>query len=90
MQQTRQVLTHVFEEPPIKEFSRTFEMFDSLRGLCSYLPAVKKNEFFSDLNRVKLDYVIDRLQGKTGLLAAAEAVHTSGLIKKMHDTGNTA
>ena len=90
MQQTRQVLTHVFEEPPIKEFSRTFEMLDSLRGFCSYLPAVKKNEFFSDLNRVKLDYVIDRLQGKTGLLAAAEAVHTSGLIKKMHDTGNTA
>lgn len=81
MQQTREVLAHVFEKPPIKEFSRTFEMFNSLRGLCSYLPAVKKNEFFSDLNRVKLDYVIDRLQGKPGLLAAAEALHTRGFIQ---------
>ena len=80
MRQMRQVLNHVFEEPPIKEFSRTFEMFDSLRGLCSYLPVVKKNEFFSDLNRVNLDYVIDRLEGKPGLLAAAEALHTRGII----------
>ena len=33
------------------------------------------------MNRVKLDYVIDRLEGKPGLLAAAQALHSSGLVK---------
>ena len=81
MNQVRKVLDDVFDTSPIEEFSRTFEMFNSLRGLCSYLPDEKKDEFFSDLNRVKLDYVIDRLEGKPGLLAAAQALHSSGLVK---------
>ena len=81
MNQVRKVLDDVFDTSPIEEFSRTFEMFNSLRGLCSYLPDDKKDEFFSDLNRVKLDYVIDRLEGKPGLLAAAQALHSSGLVK---------
>ena len=81
MNQVRAVLRDVFDASPIEEFSRTFEMFNSLRGLCSYLPNEKKDEFFSDLNRVKLDYVIDRLEGKPGLLAAAQALHSSGVVK---------
>lgn len=79
MEKVRSVLKEVFEKPPVAEFNSTCEMFGSLRNLCSYLPEQKKDEFFSSLNRVKLEYVIDRLLCKPGLLTAAQALHTSGL-----------
>jgi len=79
MEKVRTVLKEVFDKPPVAEFNSTCEMFGSLRNLCSFLPEQKKDEFFSSLNRVKLEYVIDRLLCKPGLLTAAQALHTSGL-----------
>lgn len=79
MEKVRTVLKEVFDKPPVAEFKSTCEMFGSLRNLCSFLPEQKKDEFFSSLNRVKLEYVIDRLLCKPGLLTAAQALHTSGL-----------
>ncbi len=44
------------------------DMFAYMRGLCNYLPQPKKTLFLSSEERVKLEYVINRLRSNPGLL----------------------
>lgn len=80
MQKVKKIVSDVLSRFPVTPFSSTAEMFSSLRDLCTYLPAGKKEEFLISLDRLRLDYVIDRLQGRPGLLAAAQALRTNGIV----------
>ncbi len=44
------------------------DMFAYMRGLCNYLPQPKKTLFLSSEERVKLEYVINKLRSNPGLL----------------------
>jgi len=81
MDKVRSVLNEVWETPPIKPFATTSQMFSGLRDLCKYLPSSKYNEFMESLERMKLDYVISRLAGRPGLLAAAQTLREKGAVK---------
>jgi tetratricopeptide (TPR) repeat protein len=81
MDKVRSVLNEVWETPPIKPFATTSEMFAGLRDLCKYLPKPKYDEFKKSLERMKLDYVISRLSGRPGLLAAAQMLREKGAVK---------
>ncbi len=69
--------------PVKKEFRDAADMFKTLRNLSSSLPPVQKDAFFNSLNKLKLDYVIQRLSGKPGLLSAASAIRQTGGIAGM-------
>jgi len=64
------------EERPV--FKSVADMFNDLRELTQWLPEEKHTVFIHSLDRLKLDYVIARLNGRPGLLAAASAVRETG------------
>ena len=71
-------LQNVVNAPVKKDFRDAADMFKTLRTLSSSLPQVQKDAFFNSLNKLKLDYVIERLSGKPGLLSAASAIRKTG------------
>lgn len=76
-------LQNAINAPVKKEFRDAADMFRTLRNLSSSLPDVQKEAFFNSLNKLKLDYVIERLSGKPGLLSAASAIRKTGGISGM-------
>lgn len=58
------------------------DMFSYMRGLCNYLPQPKKALFMSSEERVQLEYVINKLKNKPGLLNESAAV-----VKAVEETG---
>ena len=76
-------LQNVVNAPVKKDFRDAADMFKTLRTLSSSLPQVQKDAFFNSLNKLKLDYVIERLSGKPGLLSAASAIRKTGGIAGM-------
>ena len=72
------ILHKILETPVRPQFKNTAAMFNDLRDMCTWLPEGKKETFLTSLDRLKLDYVINRLMGKPGLLAAAGAVRNTG------------
>lgn len=76
-------LQNVMNAPVKKDFRDAADMFKTLRTLSSSLPQVQKDAFFNSLNKLKLDYVIERLSGKPGLLSAASAIRKTGGIAGM-------
>ena len=49
-------------------------MFKTLRDLSDFLDADVQKEFSISLEKLRLDYVIEKLSGKSGLLEIASAV----------------
>ena len=76
-------LQNAVNAPVKKNFRDAADMFKTLRNLSSSLPPVQKDAFFNSLNKLKLDYVIERLSGKPGLLSAASAIRKTGGIAGM-------
>ncbi len=72
------VVKRVMYMPTRKSYKNTADMFQDLRSLCSWLPPEAKDKFMHSLARLKLDYVISRLNGRPGLLAAAQALRKTG------------
>lgn len=56
-----------------EKYKKTADMFRQLRDLADYLPEDKKAEFLRGEARLKLEWVISRLEGKPGLMAVSEA-----------------
>ena len=81
-------LQNVVNAPVKKDFRDAADMFKTLRNLSSSLPPVQKDAFFNSLNKLKLDYVIERLSGKPGLLSAASAIRKTGGIAGMKSDNN--
>ena len=59
------------------------DMFAYMRGLCNYLPQPKKSLFLSSEERVKLEYVINRLKSSPGLFN--ETTEVSRVIEEKED-----
>ena len=76
-------LQKVMNVPVKKEFRDAADMFKTLRTLSSSLQPVQKEAFYNSLNKLKLDYVIERLSGKPGFLSAASAIRKTGGIAGM-------
>ena len=64
------------------------EMFAYMRGLCNYLPQPKKTLFLSSEERVKLEYVINKLRSNPGLFNEASEVER--VIEEKKDPGEAA
>lgn len=76
-QEIRNALNKLHEQSQTqhsKKNDKIAEMFKYMRGLCNYLPQPKKMLFMTSENRVQLEYVINKLGGKPGLLNEATAV----------------
>ena len=56
-----------------EKYKKTADMFRQLRELAEYLPEDKKAEFLRGEDRLRLEWVISRLEGKPGLMAVSEA-----------------
>ncbi|MCR4940592.1 MAG: tetratricopeptide repeat protein [Treponemataceae bacterium] len=67
--------------PVEQKFRNASDMFRTLRNLSSSLSQEKKDALFKSLNKHKLDYVVERLSSKPGLLSAASAIRKTGGIK---------
>ncbi|MCK9169578.1 MAG: tetratricopeptide repeat protein [Treponema sp.] len=63
-----------------EKFMTQLELFKQLRELCGYLPPGKKEVFMSSRTRMLLDYVIDKLSGRPGLILTAEELRRTELL----------
>ena len=52
-------------------------MFSALRAMLEFLPEQEKQVFLSGQERIQMDYVIASLEGRQGLLAAAETLRNA-------------
>ena len=74
------------EKPANPEAASVAEMFTYVRDLCNYLPQPKKTLFLTSDERLKLESVINRLEGKPGLLNEANTVEK--IVEKYESTPN--
>ena len=56
------------------------KLFNKLHSLSDSLPDERKAEFMKSKNRVQLDFVIAKLEGKPGLLSTAQALRKANFI----------
>ena len=54
-------------------------MFEDLRNLCAWLPLDIQEDFSNSIDKLRLDYLIEKLSGKGGLL--------KNLVEKSSDSG---
>ena len=64
------------EESPLCEIAK---MFEDLRNLCAWLPLDIQEDFSNSIDKLRLDYLIEKLSGKGGLL--------KNLVEKSSDSG---
>ena len=57
------------EDSPLCEIAK---MFEDLRNLCSWLPADIQADFSNSIDKLRLDYLIEKLSGNAGLLKSVE------------------
>ena len=74
------------EKPKNPETASVAEMFSYVRDLCNYLPQPKKTLFLTSDERLKLESVINRLEGKPGLLNETNTVEK--IVEKYEPTPN--
>lgn len=55
-------------------------LFKHIRSMCDYLPPLQKEAFIAGKKHVQIDYIIERLSGRPGLLATAEEMRRKGLV----------
>ena len=65
-----------------QKFGLAASLFKKLRALIEYLPAEQKDEFLQSNTRLQLDYIISRLSGRRGLLAAADILRKKNKISE--------
>ena len=63
-----------------KEIQQAILLFKSLRELGENLPDEAKDEFLKSTNRMKIDYIINRLSGNLGLLKVAQKMRDDGAV----------
>ena len=63
-----------------KSCSAELDLFKTLRNLSSYLPEKDKNSFDCCRIRMVIEYIIQKLSGKPGLLITAESLIKSGVL----------
>lgn len=63
-----------------KEIQQAILLFKSLRELGENLPDDAKDEFLKSTNRMKIDYIINRLSGNLGLLKVAQKMRDDGAV----------
>lgn len=56
------------------EYPKELSMFKWLRDMCNWLPEDVQADFSNSLDKLKLDYIIEKLSGTSGLLGAAESI----------------
>ena len=68
-----------------KEFRDKFRdlrnLFVEIKNLSLYLPEDILSDFNNDMKKIQLDYIIQRLSGKPGLLTITDALRDKGLVK---------
>ena len=74
------------EKPKDPEKASVAEMFSYVRDLCNFLPQPKKTLFLTSDERLKLESVINRLEGKPGLLHETNTVEK--IVEKFEPTPN--
>jgi tetratricopeptide (TPR) repeat protein len=74
------IVSMLMDPDAVAQFKPSLEMFKKLRALSEFLPSPRKEAFLSSRTRLLLDYVISKLSGAPGLLAAADALRKSGLL----------
>jgi tetratricopeptide (TPR) repeat protein len=65
-------------------YPELLELFKKLHTLSEYLPPEKRQQFLSGKDRIQLDYVISKLEGKPGLLATAQALRKAARLDSEH------
>lgn len=63
------------------ELQQALLLFKSLRELGENLPDEAKEEFLRSSNRVRIDYIINRLSGNSGLLKVAQNLRDNGTVE---------
>lgn len=63
-----------------KTYASELELFKKLRVLSSYLPEKEKNSFDCCRMRMVIEYIIQKMSGKPGLLITAESLIKSGVL----------
>ena len=63
-----------------KSCSAELELFKKLRTLSSFLPEKEKNSFDCCRMRMVIEYIIQKMSGKPGLLITAESLIKSGVL----------
>ena len=63
-----------------KSCSAELDLFKTLRNLSSYLPEKDKNSYDCCRIRMVIEYIIQKLSGKPGLLITAESLIKSGVL----------
>ena len=58
-------------------FPKELSLLKDLRELCNWLPEEMQKDFSSSINKLRLDYLIEKLSGNPGLLGAAAAIRRS-------------
>ena len=81
LQKLNDLLKKLTDKKIEKDCNATANMFRHMKNLCSYLPPLERSAFFSGTDRVKLDSLINKLSGRPGLLATAEAIRQQGLVE---------
>lgn len=68
-----------------KEFREKYkdlrELFVELKNLLSFLPKATLSDSDEDMRKIQLDYIIQRLSGKPGLLSITGALRDKGLVE---------
>ena len=63
-----------------KSYASELELFKKLRVLSSFLPEKEKNSFDCCRMRMVIEYIIQKMSGKPGLLITAESLIKSGVL----------
>ena len=62
------------------EYTEQIELFKSLKILSAFMPESQKNTFYSCKMNMMIDYLIQKMSGKPGLLATVTALLESGVL----------
>ena len=63
-----------------KNYASELELFKKLRTLSSFLPEKDKNSYDCCRMRMVIEYIIQKMSGKPGLLITAESLIKSGVL----------
>ncbi len=76
-----EILNNLMDNKIAQRCDSAAELFRHMKNMCDYLPPLQKEAFLSGKKHVQIDYIIDRLTGRPGLLATAEELRRNGLVQ---------
>ena len=68
------------DDETAKNYSAELELFKKLRALSNFLPEKDKNSYDCCRMRMVIEYIIQKMSGKPGLLITAESLIKSGVL----------